>query len=147
MSIEILSVGRDNLFVDRHCNGLGIDTSFPPISDREPSIWQSEISKMGGTLVHIYDEDFNNSHRRWAYNIIDEQDWKRFRFKPEIIDCVWSILGDTLYGSPLRRSCVYIDAQWSNTPKKFLREYSLRSFRSYHDRLGIRMNSAFVIRG
>lgn len=144
LSIEILCPGAIALVVPE---GLPFGTalSCPPRSDRGPSpLWEEHMGALGGTVVHCFDLPHRTDGRRWAYDIVEETGWCRFTFAPATRA---GFIG--LLDSMLRQSTAgiwfYSDAQWSNPPRTFKAAYGLDRFLRYHDRSGIRMNTAIQL--
>jgi hypothetical protein len=73
------------------------------------------------------------------------QNWKQFRFKAAIAPLVWNLCETLIAASPVRRLWFYSDAQWSNAPRVFPRPFSLLELQSYHDKEGIRFNTAIEV--
>lgn len=74
------------------------------------------MNALSGTLVHIFDPGTRSRSRRWAYDIIEEHDWRQFRFKRAIQPVVAGILRQLVDQSPISTIYFYSDAQWSNDP-------------------------------
>lgn len=145
MSIEVLSVCSENFVLSGLSNGIAYSSSFPPESDREPSLWQDHMSQMGGTLIHFYDENRMLEYKRWAYDIVIEENWSIFYFKRDQIRD-WECLLHTIVNfSPVKTIWFYSDAQWSNKKKIFKRVQKLSAFLECAVEDGIRMNTAFKI--
>lgn len=144
LSLEILSVGGKvvNLNSSEH---IALDASFPPVSDRSPSIWQERMTEIGGTLIHLFDPDINGP-RRWAYSFLEESDWKRLRIRAEAWIEFKSVVDLAISSSPLGECWIFIDAQWSLKPLIYRRTYAIGSMKKFHDAYGLRMNSAMCVR-
>ncbi|QJE73189.1 hypothetical protein HHL28_08895 [Aerophototrophica crusticola] len=99
------------------------------------------MGRLGGTVVHCFDLPPRADGRRWAYDIVEETGWSRFTFTPATRAGFLVLLGSLLRQSQ-EGIWFYSDAQWSNPPRAFRAAYSLDRFVSYHDRFGIRMNTA-----
>lgn len=144
ISIEILCVGADSVLLPV-TEAIGVDSSSPPLSDRSPSLWQEDMNKRTGSLIHLFDVEFVGRHRRWAYEIISEKDWREFRFKKTVWPEVKKVMKGLITQSPRQEIVFYSDAQWSLEPKLF-DDTSLDDFELLHRNSYIRMNTAYIIR-
>lgn len=123
--------------------GLSVDASFPAVSDRSPSIWQNHIDAQGGELFHLFDTPIKEGYRRWAYNIVEDCEWKSFRFREKYWPYVIKFMTDALLVN--KSLWLYTDAQWSNNPKIIQPQLSLPEFIKLHDANRIRFNTAINI--
>lgn len=142
MSIEILCVGENDLVLP-NANFIGLDKTSPPKSDRAPSIWQAHMITIGGTLVHLFDPNTKDHQSRWAYDIIEENDWKEFKFKSNVLVELERILELLIAQSPNEELYFYSDAQWSNDPVRSDNSQTLSSFIAHLRVQPVRMNTAF----
>jgi len=145
ISIEVLCPGEYAILLERPFPGVGLATSFPPFSDRDPPMWERHMFSVGGSLIHIFDPNLVGKPRRWAYDILDIHNWERFRFSENIRASIKQLFEYLLKTSDDQSIWLYSDAQNSNDPKIYKRKYTLNSFMAYHDNYGIRLNSAIHI--
>lgn len=145
MSIEVLSVGAHNIELEGCSNGIAFSSSDPPKSDRDPSIWQSHIDSLGGTLVHFFDVNRVSAPTRWAYDIIREEDWSTFFFHTKHREEWVALLRNIIANSPVKHAWFYSDAQWSNEPKIVADPLGVSEFTERAVSSGLVMNSAYKL--
>jgi hypothetical protein len=142
LSIEMLSVGATSVALPLLVN-VGVDESFPPHSDRKPSLWQGRMNELGGALIHLFDPQFRGEYTRWAYDIIEERRWKEFRFRPDIWPEVRDFMSKLVDQSPSKTLVFFSDAQWSNEPSEM--QISFEEFNDLQENCEIRMNTAYIL--
>lgn len=147
-SLEILVENpKGNLSFDRQPLSFAVKVSTPPLSDREPSLWQKQFTQLGGVLVHLGDPDCRDS-KTWysAYSLIDEEDCKRFRFKRKYWSSIQSLL--ELLTSQSLSGTIHFTSDWQFGPtaKRYARSQRLSQFVSCHNRNSIRFNSWMTIK-
>ncbi len=145
ISIEVLSVCAHNLELEGCSNGIAFSSSYPPVSDRDPSIWQTHIDSVGGTLVHLFDANRTSARTRWAYDIIREEDWSYFYFHAENKEDWETLLRRIVSNSPVKHAWFYSDAQWSNEAKIVADPLGIPEFTDRAVSNGLVMNTAYKL--
>lgn len=145
MSIEVLSVGAHNFELEGGSNGIAFSSSDPAESDRDPSIWQTHIDSLGGTLVHFFDANRASTPTRWAYDIIREEDWSNFFFHAEHEEDWVALLRKIVSNSPVKHAWFYSDAQWSNEAKIVADPQGISEFTERAVSNGLVMNTAYKL--
>ena len=93
-SIEILVCHRPGLAASVVNAPFSVLTSSPPLSHRsESSLWQRQFDLVGGTLFHVGDPGLSLETRRyWAFEILKEISFDRYRFLPQYRKPFWRML-------------------------------------------------------
>jgi hypothetical protein len=142
-SLEILlEKTKEPLALDDPSWAFAVRVSRPPVSDREPSLWQQQFAQLGGSLVHVGDPDCRTTQSWYsAYSLLDDEKCKTFRFKTEYWDSMVSLL--KLLANQSLSGCLHFTTDWQFGPKakRYVRSYTLSQFIALHDRKGIRFNS------
>jgi hypothetical protein len=142
ISIEILACKSPHVAIDRKLP-FSVTTSKPPRSHRgESSLWQAKFNREGGTLVHIGDPDKNPEKGPfWAYDILEDIEWRRYRFLPKYKNSFFLLLENMLRETQSGMLFLTSDAQLGPKPESFSRTYTLSSVKRIHDTKGLRLNS------
>jgi len=147
-SIEILVENVDPTTLGDLSNySFTAKLSSPPASHRRPSLWQERFEAIGGVLVHLGTKSSEGTGGWfYAYDLIEEYDCKRFRFKPEYRDQVASMLRVFLSASATHR--LHFTSDWQFGPRtaevcsKIL---NADEFVDLHDKSGLRFNSWITV--
>ena|ERR1700733_8906568 len=146
-SIEILVIGAKTLPRIGDRVSFAILNSYPPRSHRGPSsLWQREFDKQGGTLVHVGDPDIlQRDGLFWAYNILEDIDLRRYRFRSRYKTGFFNLLQLLLEQSQDGAIVLTSDSQFGPRPLKYHRKYSIKSVKRMHEEFGLRLNSSMRI--
>lgn len=150
-SIEILiEKPSEELLLDSDLYPFALKVSRPPLSDRSPSLWQEQFTRIGGALVHIGEARFKLEASGWffAYDLLDEEKCSRFRFKPQYKNEIEGLLAHLLAHSGSKTINFTSDWQFGPKPAKvYPKAVTLREFIRRHDASGLRFNSWLPICG
>lgn len=107
-SIEILVPDPSADFLCESDYKFAVLTSSPPISHRDPSLWQKRFDKLGGVLVHLGAPDMKANQKGlfFAYDLINEEDCSRFKFKSEYLQDLKRLFSH-LISSASRRTIIF----------------------------------------
>jgi hypothetical protein len=149
-SIEILVEGTTQLEELPGNFSFAISYDFPPMTHRNPSFWQDNFKKVGGTLVHIGNPDMKIEEDKafFAYNLIDEDDHcKTFRIQKAFQKDLENLLRTLLDVSETNTIHFTIDWQLGPTkPYKYKRHFQLDKFLNKINKTGLRLNSWSTIK-
>ena len=150
-SIEILVEASSH---DKSFSGsvypFAVCSSKPPISHREPSVWQQEFLKINGTLYHLGEARFKAQKAGWfyAYDLLKLQAMSKFRFKPNMKVAFYRLLHELLRQSD--NQTIHFTSDWQLCrcqPRRLKKIYSLSEFIKRHDESGIPFNVWITIAG
>jgi len=147
VSIEILVIKTANVSLEGLKLPFKTAVTLPAQSHRgSSSLWQSDFKRAGGTLVHIADPEMReDSGPFWAYEILEDIEWRRYRLLPRYKRAFFSLLDSLLHQSRLNSVLLTSDAQFGPKPLRYARPYSLAGVERLHDQSGLRLNSLMEI--
>jgi hypothetical protein len=123
---------------------FAIKTTCPPLSHRNPSIWQTFFTHTGGLLFHIGEPRFKETSAGWffAYDLLDiEKESCFFKLKQEYRHHMSCFLEYALNQSQNGKAHFTSDWQLSENLPFTYKELSLNDFWTKHDQQGIRFNA------